>query len=306
MNRSFLWSVVFLFCFAFQSVQGSAQCVSDIECEAGEVCAPDETCVPPGQDVGSEVCRRVQRYAQQAVLDGSPFLKHGHLVRTAARVVSPWLQAGIITEECSGAIMHQFGQVIPIEEQEATGPDPECLFTIAATLVAEPGSDYDTLGFTGSTFLLEIQTDSETVPTIQTLYIAGTPYTVSEFDFTSSSALHWSPLGSSLDGDYAAPVRITFTNDRPSFFPGIPYPVGLVDEIELNATVEIAGDEYELRMLFYYNDSEAFEEFQLNDACTFESASAAAITVQQLQIVPYSAEASYDLRVADIVFTTSQ
>lgn len=201
--------------------------------------------------------------------------------------------------------MNQFGRGIPTEEQEPTGPDAGCFFTMAGTLVARPGSDYDTLGFTGSTFLLEIQTDPGTVPTVETLYSGGIPFTVSEFYLTSDSALHWSPSGSSSDGDYSAPVRLTFMDDMPDWMPGIPDPVGVSDEIELNAVVEIGGADYELRMLFYYASSEIFEEDELEDVCIFGGASLADITVQQLHILPYSSDAAFDLQVEDIVFTSS-
>lgn len=305
MKKVAFWSMASLVCLSIQFVWVyPQQCIHDSDCQESEVCAPDHTCVLPWQDLGSPVCRRVQLSVQQAVLEESPFATHGHLVRTVARAVSRWVDSGILTADCAGAIVNQFARGVPIEEQEAVGPDPACGFSISGTLIAEPGSDYDTLEFTNSTFVMEIRSDDESVPTIETLSIAGVPYIASSFDLTTSEgAVHWSPSGSALDGTYAAPSVVTFTDNRPAFIPGIPDPVGLVDEIELTAPIDIEGVEYELRMLFYFDDAEAFDEFELGSFCTFQTADSATITVQQLSPVPWSPDASFDLRVVDMIIT---
>ncbi len=86
--------------------------------------------VPQGwaQDVGSFECGEVQVAAQDAVAAGGLYRNHGQLVRTAANVVSPSLEAGDITEECSSCIINQFARRIPIEEQEPCGDVSDCCF----------------------------------------------------------------------------------------------------------------------------------------------------------------------------------
>jgi len=69
------------------------------------------------QGVGSPECLMVQLDAQAAVTAGGPYLRHGHLVRTAAAVVDAAVVAGDIDEECASCIMNQFARGIPIAEQ---------------------------------------------------------------------------------------------------------------------------------------------------------------------------------------------
>jgi len=76
----------------------------------------------PG-DVGTPECRAVQLEAQAAVDGGGPYKNHGKMVSTAAKLVSPYVEDGTVTEECSSCIINQFARRIPIDEQEACGPD---------------------------------------------------------------------------------------------------------------------------------------------------------------------------------------
>ena len=75
------------------------------------------------QGVGSPECLMVQLDAQAAVTAGGPYLRHGHLVRTAAAVVDAAVVAGDIDEECASCIMNQFARGIPIAEQTACGEE---------------------------------------------------------------------------------------------------------------------------------------------------------------------------------------
>lgn len=76
-------------------------------------------------DVGSEACRDVQLEAQEAVGTGGPYKNHGKMVSTAAKVVSPYEDAGDITCACASCIVSQFAQKIPVDEQIACGVDCE-------------------------------------------------------------------------------------------------------------------------------------------------------------------------------------
>ncbi len=91
----------------------------------------------PG-DVGSPECLAVQLEAQTAVGSGGPYRNHGQLVRTAARSVSPHLEADDISEECSSCIVHQFARRIPVDGQESCGP---CVFSAALFSEEFPPSD---------------------------------------------------------------------------------------------------------------------------------------------------------------------
>jgi hypothetical protein len=71
------------------------------------------------------VCGEAQVAVQEAVADGEPYRNHGQMVRTAASLVTPFLQAGSISLECAGCIISQFARRIPIEEQESCGSDLE-------------------------------------------------------------------------------------------------------------------------------------------------------------------------------------
>ncbi len=302
MRASALFSVILSMVFVFAFPQS----VTLPDCPEGEVRAPDGTCVVPSQDVGSVLCRRVQHDAQQAVLDAGPFSNRGLLVGTAARVVARWSDPGLITKECAGAIMNQFARGIPIEVQDPTGPEPECRFTISGTLIAEPGADYDTLDFTGSTFAIEVESGTDITPKIETLYLLGVPYTQSQFDLTSETAVRWTPSGTAFDATYAGPARLIFWDNVPTFMPGIPDPVGVLDHIELIATVAFKGVEYEMRIFFEFYDAGVFDASQLGDFCLFKVAGSASYVGQDFGPVPWSPEAAFGLRVANLVLTASQ
>ncbi len=89
--------------------------------------------VLPG-DVGSAECRALQAEVQ-ASLGSEPteptvlFRNPGQFMKTVQQIVSPELEAGNITEECSSCITNQYARRIPVEEQGACGPEspnPEC------------------------------------------------------------------------------------------------------------------------------------------------------------------------------------
>jgi len=110
----------------------------------------------PG-DVGSRECRVVQLEGQDAVTAGGPYKNHGQMVRTAANVVSPYEEAMDITEECASCIMNQFARSIPIDEQEACGPDapflPECEGATCETFIScNVGGNCGDLGVCGSVY----------------------------------------------------------------------------------------------------------------------------------------------------------
>ena len=92
----------------------------------------------PG-DVGSLECRAVQLEAQAAVDAGQPYKNHGKMVSTAAKVQSPYVEDGTITEECSSCIINQFARRIATTDQTACGPDvpvnPECAPATCATFI---------------------------------------------------------------------------------------------------------------------------------------------------------------------------
>ncbi len=89
---------------------------------APQVWAPEPS---PG-DIGTKECRDVQITAQDVVESGM-FRNHGQVVRAAANVVSPFVEEGAITEECSSCIIHQIAQPFrAFREQEPCGPDRVC------------------------------------------------------------------------------------------------------------------------------------------------------------------------------------
>ena len=75
-------------------------------------------------DIGSKACRDIQLEAHTAVPDNPR--NHGQVVSTVARLVNAAVEAGYVTEACADLIIRQFAQRIPIEDQEATGPDRIC------------------------------------------------------------------------------------------------------------------------------------------------------------------------------------
>jgi len=77
-------------------------------------------------DVGTFECRAVQVDAHAAVAGGAPFRNHGGLVSTAAKVADAALTGATITEACSSCIVSQFARRLPVEAQEACGPDAVC------------------------------------------------------------------------------------------------------------------------------------------------------------------------------------
>ena len=104
----------------------------------------------PG-DVGSPECLAVQLEAQAAVDDGQPYKNHGKMVSTAAKVQSPYVEDGTITEECSSCIINQFARRIAIGEQEACGSvapvNPECEPAACGTFIpCNAGGNCGSLG----------------------------------------------------------------------------------------------------------------------------------------------------------------
>ena len=109
------------------------RCVNKLDdslCADEEFCSPFGECLTFGQDVGTSACGLVQASAQSAVDFGGPYRNHGRMVRTAARTVSEYVAAGIITDECSSCIVRQFAKRIPAEEQESCGLCPVNLRSI--------------------------------------------------------------------------------------------------------------------------------------------------------------------------------
>jgi len=102
-------------------------CVDELDaslCADTEFCSLYGECLTYGQDVGTSACGLVQSVAQNAVDYGGPYRNHGRMVRTAARTVSQFVEAAVITEECSSCIVSQFARRIPAEEQESCGLCP--------------------------------------------------------------------------------------------------------------------------------------------------------------------------------------
>lgn len=95
-----------------------------------------------GDDHGdlSPECRALQILVQDSVGDEDPavYRNHGAYVSTAAKMVSPYLESGMISEECASCIINQFARRIPIAEQENCGeisPNPECEAAACGTFV---------------------------------------------------------------------------------------------------------------------------------------------------------------------------
>ncbi len=63
-------------------------------------------------------CTLAQETVQDEVGPGDTYRNHGQMVRTAASLVTPFLQAGSISLECAGCIISQFARRIPIDEQQ--------------------------------------------------------------------------------------------------------------------------------------------------------------------------------------------
>jgi hypothetical protein len=178
-----------------------------------------------------------------------------------------------------------------------------CSFAISGALEDGPGSSLDDLGFLGSTFLLELQTYEGMRPTID---VFDSEWSEATFQLTSPSAVIWTPVGSPspFTGVFKAPAEVVFVDNRSGVMPGAPSVRN--DEIQLNASFNINGNIWELRMLFYYNGAEALTASDLDDICSFNIASTAVITVQQLHTYPdYTWGSAYDLQVNVLQFTSS-
>jgi len=74
----------------------------------------------PG-DVGGSSCGAVQQSVQLAFPDPTKFSNHGGYVSAAARSVSAAQAANLITSACSGCIVSQFAQSIPVSQQQSCG-----------------------------------------------------------------------------------------------------------------------------------------------------------------------------------------
>ncbi|MCH8147196.1 MAG: hypothetical protein IH987_04275, partial [Planctomycetes bacterium] len=89
------------------------------------IIVPDPQSLP--YDMGSRWCGELQENVQESVgdEDENVYKNHGAYVAAAARLVSPALEAGEITDECSGCIINQFARSVPIADQESCGL-PSC------------------------------------------------------------------------------------------------------------------------------------------------------------------------------------
>ena len=74
----------------------------------------------PG-DVWSSSCGAVQQAVQLAFPDPTQYRHHGAYVSSVARSVSAAQNANLITNACSGCIVSQFAQSVPVGEQTACG-----------------------------------------------------------------------------------------------------------------------------------------------------------------------------------------
>ena len=83
----------------------------------------------PGS-VGTVECREQQLQIQDTVEMEGPYRRHGKLVRTVVRAVISAKRARMISWGCAGCIFKEFARGIPIDEQQACGPDinPEACF----------------------------------------------------------------------------------------------------------------------------------------------------------------------------------
>ena len=106
------------------------------------LCMPAWAQPAPG-DVGSPECAQLQARVQ-ANLGSEPseptmlFRNHGQFMKAVQQIVSPELEAGNITEECSSCITNQYARRIAVADQEACGPlspDPECAPATCATFI---------------------------------------------------------------------------------------------------------------------------------------------------------------------------
>jgi hypothetical protein len=90
---------------------------------------PQAAAQRPG-GLGTVECRDAQLQIQETVEMKGPYRNHGKLVRTAVRAVISSKRARKISWRCAGCIFKEFVLRIPIEEQEACGPDiePEACF----------------------------------------------------------------------------------------------------------------------------------------------------------------------------------
>jgi hypothetical protein len=86
-----------------------------------------------GGGVGSVECRAAQIDAQNAVRHLGQPKNHGHVVSTAASVVSAVEQAGQISNGCAGCIVRQFAHRVPLADQTPCGPDCPDGFVAIAT-----------------------------------------------------------------------------------------------------------------------------------------------------------------------------
>jgi cysteine-rich repeat protein len=75
-------------------------------------------------DLGTKECRDAQLLAQASV-PAAP-KNHGAVVRSIARLLHEFVKSGDITGRCAGHIVNQFGQGIPIDQQEPSGAERVC------------------------------------------------------------------------------------------------------------------------------------------------------------------------------------
>lgn len=91
----------------------------------------------PG-DVGNSSCGALQQAVQLAFPDPTRYKNHGAYVSSVAHSVSAAQNASLITDACSGCIVSQFAQSVPLDQQQSCGtivePTQNCSSTGIATL----------------------------------------------------------------------------------------------------------------------------------------------------------------------------
>ena len=99
------------------------------------VILPQAQAQTPG-DVGTVECGEEQLLIQESVDMEGPYKNHGQLVKTAVHAVISARKAKLITVKCAACIFIEFALGIPLEEQNACGPEiePEAFETEACYL----------------------------------------------------------------------------------------------------------------------------------------------------------------------------
>ena len=97
----------------------------------------------PG-DIGTVECQETQLQIQNIIEMEGPYKNHGQFVKAVVHLVKSAKKEEQITGKCASCIFTQFALRIPIEDQDACGPDmgtSDTIETVACCLIGDDCED---------------------------------------------------------------------------------------------------------------------------------------------------------------------